>query len=98
LLSQLVWLRRLENGMQRGFRAFDIAGSHVRSINYGAVYFLIKVLGMKEWESSRVFPIYSVGVVAISSLLAAVLFEERLSWLKTLGLVVGLAAVVVLNQ
>ena len=80
-------------------RAFDVAGGAALGLfNYGAVYFLIKVLGMKEWESSRVFPIYSVGVVAISSLLAVVLFEERLSWLKTIGLVVGLAAVVILNQ
>lgn len=82
-----------------GFRAFDIAGGVALGLfNYGAVYFLIKVLSMKEWESSRVFPIYSVGVVAISSLLAVMLFEEQLSWLKKVGLVVGLAAVVALNQ
>lgn len=80
-------------------RVFDMAGGVALGLfNYGAVYFLIKVLGMKEWESSRVFPIYSVGVVAVSSLLAVVLFEERLSGLKRIGLIVGFAAVVVLNQ
>ena len=80
-------------------RTFDVAGGVALGLfNYGAVYFLITVLGMKEWESSQVFPIYSVGVVAISSLLAVLLFEERLSRLKTIGLVVGLGAVVVLNQ
>lgn len=80
-------------------RAFNVAsGVALGLFNYGAVYFLIKVLGMKSWESSRVFPIYSVGVVAVSSLLAVVLFEERLSRVKRIGLVVGLVAVVILNQ
>jgi len=81
------------------FHAVDIGGGLALGLfNYGAVYFLITVLGMKEWESSRAFPIYSVGVVGLSSLLAVVLFEERLSRFKTIGLVVGLAAVVILNQ
>ncbi len=81
------------------FRAFDIAGGVALGLfNYGAVYFLIKALGMKEWESSQLFPIYSVGVVAISSLLALGLFEERLSRRKTIGLFVGFGAVIVLNQ
>jgi len=79
--------------------AFDVVGGMALGLfNYGAVYFLITVLGMKEWESSQVFPMYSVGVVAISSLLAGVFFAERLSRLKTIGLVVGLGAVIVLNQ
>jgi uncharacterized membrane protein len=67
-------------------------------INYVAVYALLKVLALKGWESSQLFPIYSVGVVAVSALLAMLFFRERLSRQKTIGLVVGLAAVVLLNQ
>lgn len=84
---------------REGPRVVNLAGGAALGLfNYGAVYFLIKVLGMKSWESSTVFPIYSVGVVAVSSLLAVVLFEERLSGLKRVGVAVGLAAVVMLNR
>jgi len=67
-------------------------------INYGAIYFLVKVLSLEGWQSSQLFPIYSVGVVIVSSLLAMILFKERLSRLKTFGLVVGLMAVALLNR
>jgi drug/metabolite transporter (DMT)-like permease len=74
------------------------AGIFLGFINYVAVYALLKVLALHGWESSRLFPIYSVGVVAVSALLAVLFFNERLSKQKTVGLVVGMAAVVLLNQ
>jgi drug/metabolite transporter (DMT)-like permease len=67
-------------------------------INYGAIYFLVKVLSIEGWQCSQLFPIYSVGVVGVSSLLAMILFKERLSRLKTFGLVIGLVAVALLNR
>jgi drug/metabolite transporter (DMT)-like permease len=75
-----------------------LAGIFLGVINYIAVYALLKVLALQGWESSQLFPIYSVGVVAVSALLALLFFRERLSRQKTLGLAVGLAAVVLLNQ
>ena len=80
-------------------RAGDlIAGGVLGLINYGAIYFLVKVLSLEGWQSSQLFPIYSVGVVSLSSLLAMILFKERLSRLKTFGLVIGLVAVALLNR
>ena len=85
--------------IKAGIKAGDlIAGVILGLINYGAIYFLVKVLSLEGWQSSQLFPIYSVGVVAVSSLLAMVLFKERLSRLKTFGLVVGLVAVALLNR
>jgi drug/metabolite transporter (DMT)-like permease len=82
-----------------GARSGDlIAGGVLGLINYGAIYFLVKVLSLEGWQSSQLFPIYSVGVVSVSSLLAMILFKERLSRLKTFGLVVGLMAVALLNR
>ena len=82
-----------------GVRATDlIAGGALGLINYGAIYCLIKVLSLEGWQSSELFPIYSVGVVGVSSLLAMILFKERLSQLKKLGLFIGLLAVALLNQ
>lgn len=74
------------------------AGIILGLINYLAIYALLKVLGLEGWESSQLFPIYSVGVVAVSSLLAALVFKDKLSRQKTLGLVVGMAAVALLHR
>jgi drug/metabolite transporter (DMT)-like permease len=74
------------------------AGIVLGVINYVAVYALLKVLALEGWESSQLFPIYSVGVVVVSSLLALFFFKEQLSRFQTLGLVVGLTAVVLLNR
>jgi drug/metabolite transporter (DMT)-like permease len=83
----------------REFRAKHIlAGLGLGGINYVAVYALLEVLALPGWESSQLFPIYSVGVVAVSAVLALLLFRERLSRQKTLGLAVGLVAVVLLNR
>jgi drug/metabolite transporter (DMT)-like permease len=76
----------------------SMAGIILGVINYIAIYALLKVLALEGWESSQLFPIYSVGVVAVSSLLALLFFRERLSRQKTIGLAVGLVAVALLNK
>jgi drug/metabolite transporter (DMT)-like permease len=75
-----------------------LAGTLLGAINYVAVYALIKMLALAGWQSSQLYPIYSVGVVAVSALLAVVFFHERLSAHKTAGLAVGLLAVALLNR
>ncbi len=85
-----------------GSIAFQIrhlwGGLLLGTINYVAVLSLINVLGLEGWESSQVFPIYSVGVVVVSTLFAMLFFGERLSRQKTVGLFVGIVAVAILNQ
>lgn len=90
----LVWIRARVNVRYRDL----IAGGILGSINYAAIYFLVRVLSLEGWQSSQLFPIYSVGVVSVSSILAMILFKERLSRLKTFGLAVGLMAVALLNR
>jgi len=92
-------------GVSRGVfasRDFQIkhilAGIFLGGVNYVAVYALLEVLALKGWESSQLFPIYSVGVVAVSAILAMLFFQETLSRRKTIGLAVGLAAVALLNR
>lgn len=74
------------------------AGLFLGGINYVAVYALLEVLALKGWESSQLFPIYSVGVVAVSAILAMLFFRERLSRQKAMGLAVGMVAVALLNR
>ena len=66
--------------------------------NYVAVYLFMKTLSLPGWESSAVFPMFSFGVVLLSSMAAAVLFVERLSRIQLIGLAVGLVSVVLLNR
>ncbi|MGZ8533399.1 MAG: hypothetical protein ACXWYM_22770 [Candidatus Binatia bacterium] len=81
------------------FRAVHVvAGLGLGLVNYVAVYSLLRMLALKGWESSQIYPIYSVGVVAVSTVLAFLCFRERLSRQKALGLGVGLVAVALLNR
>ncbi|HEX6769434.1 MAG TPA: DMT family transporter [Candidatus Binatia bacterium] len=81
------------------FRAVHVgAGLALGLINYFTVYALLRVLAMQGWESSQVYPIYSVGVVGVSTLLAFLFFRERLSRQKALGLGIGVLAVALLNR
>jgi drug/metabolite transporter (DMT)-like permease len=83
----------------RDFRMKHIyAGIVLGGINYVAVYALLEVLALQGWESSQLFPIYSVGVVAVSAILAILIFRERLSGQRMAGLAVGLVAVGLLNR
>ena len=75
-----------------------IAGLLLGLVNYVAVYALVKALALDGWQSSQLYPIYSVGVVAVSTLLAMLLFHERLSQTRKAGLIVGIIAVVLLNR
>ena len=79
------------------FAGFHVAG-WISCINYVAVYARLRVLALEGWESSQLYPIYSVGVVAVSTLLAMILFREQLSRQRTIGFAVGLIAVALLNQ
>lgn len=74
------------------------AGLALGGVNYLAVYALLRMLALEGWESSQLFPTYSVGVVALSALLGALLFGERLSRRRKLGLALGALAVALLNR
>lgn len=83
----------------RGFRMKHVgAGIFLGVINYTAVYALLQVLALKGWQSSQLYPIYSVGVVGVSTVLALICFQEKLSRRKTMGLAVGVLAVALLNR
>jgi drug/metabolite transporter (DMT)-like permease len=81
------------------FRLVDVvSGLILGVVNYVAVYALVKALALEGWQSSQLYPMYSVGVVAVSTGLAMLLFKERLSNIRKVGLIVGLLAVALLNR
>ena len=81
------------------FRPVHVAAGLILGVvNYVAVYTLIKALALEGWESSQLYPMYSVGVVAVSTGLAMLLFNEKLSNIRKVGLAVGVIAVALLNR
>ena len=74
-----------------------ISGLVLGFTNYGAVYFLIRTLGVPGWQSSQLFPTISIAVVILSSVSARVVFSERL-YLRVLGaIVIGIGAIILVN-
>lgn len=59
--------------------------------------FCVILLATSDIKSSIVYPVISVGGLAVSSLASAFLFKERLHWWQWLGMAVGALAVVFLS-
>lgn len=66
--------------------------------NYGSLYFLIAALNMPGWNSSVVFPVNNIAIVAVSCLVAMVLFKEKLSGLNLAGIGLSMLAIFLIMQ
>lgn len=61
--------------------------------NYGSLYFLFKALRMDGYESSVVFPLNNMGIVAASALSAFFIFREKLSPLNWAGIALAIVSI-----
>lgn len=74
------------------FEAKNIIGGILLGVpNYGSLYFLFKALRINGVESSVIFPLNNMGIVATSALVAFFIFREKLSPLNWTG--IGLAII-----
>jgi len=74
-----------------------LAGLVLGCSNYGAVYFLIRALGVPGWQSSQIFPTVSIGIVSLSTLGAWAFFHEKLSRRLIWALAIGIGSIVLVN-
>ncbi|MCB0661619.1 MAG: hypothetical protein KDC24_02675 [Saprospiraceae bacterium] len=72
-----------------------LAGIGLGVPNFFSIYYLLKVLGI-GMEGSVAFPVNNVGIIALSALLAYVLFKERLSSINWIGVGLSLVAIVLI--
>ncbi|MUU76834.1 EamA family transporter [Winogradskyella endarachnes] len=63
-------------------------------VNYCSMYFLILALQVENTESSTIFTINNIGILALSTLLGLALFKEKLSHKNWIG--IGLAFIAIL--
>jgi uncharacterized membrane protein len=65
--------------------------------NYISLLLFIMALTKGNLQGSQIFPINSVGIVLISTLLAMIFFKEKLVLNKTIGLVLAIGAILLIS-
>ena len=61
--------------------------------NYFTLYFFIKSLKSKVFESSEVFPIVNMGIIILSALGGIILFREKLSFSNWTGIALAILSI-----
>lgn len=62
-------------------------------VNYGSIFFIWQALAQEGVESSMVFPVANMGVVAASTLAGWLIFKERLSVKNWSGIAISILAI-----
>lgn len=70
-----------------------LAGVLIGIPNYFSIWCLVRFLKQSPWESSASIPVNNMGIVLFSSVVAWLLFRERLSKINWMGIVLSLAAI-----
>jgi drug/metabolite transporter (DMT)-like permease len=71
-----------------------LAGIILGLLNYGSTYYMI--MSMATFDSAVVFPVVNVGIVGLSTLIGFFAFKEHLSWVKWLGILLSLTAILLI--
>jgi drug/metabolite transporter (DMT)-like permease len=66
--------------------------------NYGSIYFLLKALGHEGNESSFIFPVNNVAIVAFSVISALLIFGEKLSKMNIVGILLAIVSILLINM
>jgi drug/metabolite transporter (DMT)-like permease len=74
-----------------------VAGVLLGGANFGSLYFIMKALNHSGIESSLVFGINNLAIVALSLIAGYFLFKERLSRTNTLGIILSIVAIILLT-
>lgn len=70
-----------------------LAGILIGIPNYFSIWFLMKFLKISTWQSSAKIPVNNMGIVLFSSVVAWLLFREKLSLINWAGILLSIAAI-----
>jgi drug/metabolite transporter (DMT)-like permease len=73
-----------------------ISGIALGIPNFGSIYFLLKALDT-DWDSSVIFPVNNVGIIVLSSIIAVLLFKEKLSKMNIAGILLAILAIILMT-
>lgn len=74
-----------------------VAGIILGVPNYFSIFFLIKALQNKNFESSTLFTINNVAIVIVSTLIGLVLFKEKFSLKNKIGVALAIVGIVLVT-
>lgn len=66
-------------------------------VNYCSMYFLLKALRVEGFESSAVFTVNNVAIVATSCLIGLLIFKEAISTKNWVGIVLALVSIILVT-
>jgi len=66
-------------------------------INYCSMYFLLKALRVDGFESSSIFTINNVVIVAVSTLTGLLVFKERISNKNWIGIILAVVSIILVT-
>lgn len=75
-----------------------IGGTFLGFVNFGSLYFLIESLNKSGFDSSIVFSIINIGIVAVSVIIGVGVFKEKLNKINLLGIVLAFIAIFILTN
>ena len=74
-----------------------LAGILLGIPNYGSIYFIFKSLNAFPGNSAAVFPINNVGIVVVSTIIAIVLFKEKMNKLNIIGFALAVISIILMS-
>jgi drug/metabolite transporter (DMT)-like permease len=90
----LLWMLLTQRDRFRNFNKASIVGGIALGIpNFGSIYFLILALEKSGLQSSVLYPINNMGIVAISALFGIFIFKEKISLINFFGILLAIAAI-----
>ena len=75
-----------------------IAGVILGIVNYYSIYYLLKVLDIKNISSAVVFSINNVTIVALCTLLGLFIFKEKLTPKNWIGIGIAIISILLITQ
>jgi len=74
-----------------------IGGTVLGVVNYFAIYFYMNTLEVDSMQSSVVFPLNNMGIVALVTLVAFFVFKEKLSGMNWAGIALSIIAILLIT-
>ena len=97
IIGIITVLLKKMNSQQKLDRKSIPFGFALGIVNYGSMYFLLKALRVEGYESSSVFTINNVAIVAVSCLAGLLLFKELISKKNWMGILIALVSIILVT-
>ncbi len=93
IIGSVLLLIQYITGKQKFALKHLMAGILIGIPNYFSIWCLVRFLKQSPWQSSASIPVNNMGIVLFSSVVAWLVFKEKLSKINWLGIVLSLIAI-----